>query len=540
MSLSLKEFIDNRRLKKAGAGGTVNIELNEVKFNEAKLEKVAQLYGKIMGKQMGGEFVRIGIENFKRKKGGSGRGIRTMNKSGEQIRFNWDAKLSKKGLFELTSMDYWRSTDLDFGRPYRRVEFSTLDNVVQVLAKIVQALKTGTINESYNFIDSANRILEARTSKEKKQWLRDNNLPDYLSSPVYDKQMRRAANKAGLSEALNIFLGSEETNDLQQALDNPPKVDPEILYSDPEEIFNDIEDLTSLVASGAWNSLLVIGDPGVGKTYRITSGGPRSLEKILGPEGDKWVLVNASTFNDSSFYRTVFMERDKLIVFDEADKLLTSSATQEMLKVLLDTKEERSISRSMGTQPVSGKSKQEIIDMADLTDRLIAAGAEISTSKTSTEDDLLNGKKEKLKYQLPGKFYFTGQMIFIANISLEELKKAGGDAFLSRSLVIDVHLEEQDKIRLMRNIGKNVFRKNKKLQERDRGIDKMMSVLGMTEASERPEVKYKNANYMRKLAEKGEIKGSDLRALKLWEVLASSDLDNYADLFLMYGVGSKA
>jgi len=156
----------------------------------------------------------------------------------------------------------------------------------------------------------------------------------------------------------------------------------------------------------------------------------------------------------------------------------------------------------------------------------------------STQDDLEEGKSN-LKYMLPSKYYFTGQMIFIANISLETLKKEGGGAFLSRSLVIDVKLEEQDKIRLMKTIGKSVFGKNKRLQESGRGIDRMMEVLGMKESEDSPEVKYKNSNYMRKKAEAGEIEGSDLRALKLWEVLASSDLPNFEDLFLLYGIGSK-
>jgi len=538
--MSLKEFIANRRMLKESAPTASLDIINEVKFNEKKLEKVADLYGKIMGKQMGGQFYKLGTENFKRKSGGTGVGIRTMNKLGEQMRFNWDKQLSKKGMFELTSIDYWRKNDLDFTKPYRRVEFESLDNVVQVLSKIIKALKTGSINEACDIIDEANVLCEARGKKEMKDWLRSKNLPDYLSAPSKKDTLSKMAAKKGLTEELRIFLGEEEANDLSIALENPkaPLPKEEMLYSDPEEVFNDIEDLTSLVATGAWNSLLVIGDPGVGKTFRITDGGSRSLSKVLGPEGDKWTLVNASAFSDAAFYRKVYMERDKLIVFDEADKLLTSSATQEMLKVLLDTKQERMISRETGTAPTNGMSKQEILDLCNHVDKLIAVGAQLDT-RLSSEDDLADKDPSKLKYMIPSRYYFTGQMIFIANLSLEALKKAGGGAFLSRSLVIDVKLEEQDKIRLMKSIGKKVFRKNKKLQESGRGIDRMIEVLGMTESEDKPEVKYKNANYMRKLAEEGKIEGSDLRALKLWEVLASSDLPNFEDLFLVYGIGSK-
>ena len=546
--MSLKEFIANRKLLKENKSETSSVSsdnsdfdlITEVKFNEKKLEKVAQLYGKIMGKQMGGEFFKLGMENFKRKSTGAGIGIRTMNKSGEQMRFNWDKKLSKKGLFELTSIDYWRKNDLDFAKPYRRVEFSSLDNVVQVLGKIVSALKTGTIEESEEIISNANILCEARSKKEVRQWVDDNGLPSYMSAPSKMQALKNAAEKKGLGEALRVFMGETEQNDLSQSLANPvpPLPKEEMLYSDPEEVFDDIEDLTSLVASGAWNSLLVIGDPGVGKTFRITDGGSRSLSKVLGPEGDKWTLVNASSFSDAAFYRKVFMHRDMLIVFDEADKLLTSAATQEMLKVLLDTSDERMISRDVATVPTNGLTRKEIDDLAHHVDALIAAGAVYDTGKISSIDDLEAGK-DNLKYMLPSRFYFKGQMIFIANLSLEALKKSGGGAFLSRSLVIDVKLEEQDKIRLMKTIGKKVFRKNKKLQESGRGIDRMMEVLGMTESEDKPEVKYKNANYMKEKAKRGEIEGSDLRALKLWEVLASSDLPNFEDLFLVYGIGSK-
>lgn len=525
--MSLKQFIENRRAS-LNESTTSNYDLNEVKFNEKKLEKVAELYGKIMGKQMGGKFYKIGVESFKRRSGGSGRGIRTMNSTGEQLRFNWDAKLQKKGLFELTSIDYWRPSDRDFTKPFRRVELSQQDNVIQVLGKVTAALKTGHINEAQDIIDSANFIFEAKTSKQKKEWLKANNLPDYLSSPVYDEKMKKAAAKAGLAEALQVFLGEEETNEFEDKLENSKKQLKEVLYSDPETVFDDIEDLLTLIAAGNWNALLILGDPGIGKTYHIYEG-PRSIGKLLGPEGDKWTYHPGMKASLKSFYKLIFMERDKCIIFDEADPLLKSAEIQLILKPLLDTKKERWAEHATGTQPATGKTHKELEDMAVFTDILIANGGLYNDDKTISQEDYnAKGSSTKIWYQIPGKFKFTGQMIFISNMSYDDVIKAGGSALLSRSIFIDVHLARRDVMKRIQTIGYNSVRKDPDLDKSD--IDKILAAAGGSNEESTEE----NIVYITPELKRQQSRGPSTRTLELGKALLKSGLPNWENLLALY------
>lgn len=237
------------------------IELNEVKFSEKNLEKVVKIYSSIMGKQMGGKFKQLGgIEKYKRKMG-PGRGYRVMNSAGEMLRFNWDQKLAKKAQYDLTSIDFWAKGNINFQKPTRTVRFGAELNVIQVLSKIIDALKTGTINEAHDLIDDANIILfEAKgpTKDEKIAWLENHGLKRSKAGSV--KNMQIAAAEAGLSEQLEIFLGQPETNSFEGGLKKIEKEFNQEVFANPDTVFEDIEDLLGLVASRKWRTLIVCGE----------------------------------------------------------------------------------------------------------------------------------------------------------------------------------------------------------------------------------------------------------------------------------------
>ena len=92
--------------------------INEASFSAGNLKKVSELYGKILGKQLGGEFKVLGMEEYKGQMG-AGRGFRSMNNTGAQLRFNYDEKISKmsgKTTNALTSISYWDPSNKDFTR----------------------------------------------------------------------------------------------------------------------------------------------------------------------------------------------------------------------------------------------------------------------------------------------------------------------------------------------------------------------------------------------------------------------------------------
>ena len=529
--MSLKQFIANRQARTDVNESSFETAINEVKFNEKKLEKVAELYGKIMGKQMKGQFYKLGVENFKRKSG-AGRGIRTMNAGGEQLRFNWDQKLAQKGLYELTSIDFWRQGDRDFTKPYRRIELAQQDNVVQVLGKVVKALQTGNISEAEEIIDDANMIFEAKSTKEVAKWIQDNGMNPNYASPSKRDNLKKAAEKEGKLEALMVFLGEEETNEFEEKLVKAEKEYEKVLYSDPETVFDDIEDLLTLIAAGNWNSLMILGDPGIGKTWHVYEG-PRSIGKLLGPEGDRWTYHPGMKASLKAFYKLIFMERDKCIIFDEADPLLKSSEIQLILKPLLDTKKERWAEHATGTQAATGKTHKELEDMAVFTDLLIANGGIDNDDKTISQEDFnTKGSSTKLWYQIPGKFKFSGQMIFISNLSREDVVKAGGDALLSRSIFIDVHLAQQDKLKRIKTIGYNGIRKDPDLDKNS--IDEILDALGGNDSSANDKVEYMTPEVKRQQAKASGGGNLSTRSLELGKALIKSGLPNWKDLLSMY------
>jgi hypothetical protein len=66
-------------------------------------------------------------------------------------------------------------------------------------------------------------------------------------------------------------------------------------------------------------------------TWHITEG-PRSLKALLGPAGGEWEYHSGTKAAPYSFYKTLFQERDKIIVFDEADSILKNQDIVMMLK----------------------------------------------------------------------------------------------------------------------------------------------------------------------------------------------------------------
>jgi len=480
------------------------MELNELAFSQGKLEKVVLLYSKIMGKELGGIFVSLGMEDFKRKSG-EGKGYRFVNNKGIMVRFNWDAKMAKKAQFLLTSIDYWNNTNANFQRPTRTVKFAPNLNVIQVLSQITDALKTGHINEATEIIEETKLFLfEARTKEEKIEWLEANGLKRSLAGSK--QKMRDAAQEKGLSEQIEVFLGEKETNSFEGGLKEVEKSLDQKVFADPDTVFEDIEDLLSVVASGKWRTLIVCGQGGIGKTYHITEG-DRSLKALLGSEGDKWTYHSGTKAAPYAFYKTLFQERNKIIVFDEADSVLQHKDIIMMLKPILDTSGDNMAEYMSGTQNMVGLDKGSIEDYCNFVDAEIAEGKPIGA-----------GKKD---VKLPSKFQFTGGMVFISNMKSSQIE----GAIMSRSIFVDVYLAEQDILKRVRSIGYAQAKKRGDINDAD--IDEILEALG-DEGGEEVKINYMTPEYARK------AKQVTVRALALGIILKKSGLSRWKDLVALY------
>lgn len=185
-----------------------------------------------------------------------------------------------------------------------------------------------------------------------------------------------------------------------------------------------------------------------------------------------------------------------------------------MLKPILDTSGDNMAEYLMTTQSMTGKSRQEIIDYsAEVDEELL--------------DGKIAGQKGKAGVLLPSKFYFSGSMIFISNMSANEIE----GAIMSRSIFVDVHLAEQDVLKRIQTILRLSVKESDTPEENvtEEDIDKVMAALGGTqEKATNVEINYMTPEYARGM------KKMTVRAGKLGLILLKSGLPNWDRLAALY------
>ena len=157
-----------------------------------------------------------------------------------------------------------------------------------------------------------------------------------------------------------------------------------------EERFNFLENYVQLVTEKKSNSLIISGNSGLGKTYRV-------IKKLKETNTDYFLVKGFATAR--ALYDTMYRNRNKLIVFDDCDSILEDKVAINLLKGALDSYDERIVS-------------------------------------------WLSKTKDK---SIPLQFDFQGQVIFISNLPLEKFDKA----MKSRALTIDVFMTPKEKYELM-------------------------------------------------------------------------------------------
>jgi hypothetical protein len=178
------------------------------------------------------------------------------------------------------------------------------------------------------------------------------------------------------------------------------------------ERFGFVSDMVTMLANGAQPSVVVTGPGGLGKSYTVT----KSLESngfkdmsILDAEfevgrrvpGKKFIVIKGYS-TPKGLYRTLYENKDGVIVFDDCDSVLKDPVSLNLLKGALDSYSRRIISWR-----------------ADIRD----------------ED-------------LPTSFEFKGRVIFISNLSSSQIDQA----IITRSMAVDLSMTTQQKIDRMRHI----------------------------------------------------------------------------------------
>ncbi len=178
------------------------------------------------------------------------------------------------------------------------------------------------------------------------------------------------------------------------------------------ERFGFVSDMVAMLASGAQASVVVTGPGGLGKSFTVTKAladcGLQDVS-LLEDFDVGTILKTAKTFRvikgystPKGLYRTLYENKDGVIVFDDCDSVLKDPTSLNLLKGALDSYSRRIISWR-----------------ADIRD----------------ED-------------LPTSFEFKGRVIFISNLSSSNIDQA----IITRSMAVDLSMTNKQKIERMQHL----------------------------------------------------------------------------------------
>ena len=230
------------------------------------------------------------------------------------------------------------------------------------------------------------------------------------------KQLKSGKSAAKISRDLGISYGAilKLKRNENVTLEEPAavKVNEETLNDKVkylDETLDDIYQISRKVAAGAFNSLMISGRAGTGKTY--------SVEKALADEGltidDDFIMVSGAV-STIMMFKKMFQYRNKVLVFDDCDAVFRDENGRNILKAALDTKKVRRISYL--------KKSGLVFDPKDF-----------EMDPEGEFNMIENG-------MVPAYFDFAGRVIFISNLAKDKADPDG--AIRSRSILIDVNPDD--------------------------------------------------------------------------------------------------
>ena len=178
------------------------------------------------------------------------------------------------------------------------------------------------------------------------------------------------------------------------------------------ERFGFVTDMVAMLAAGAQASVVVTGPGGLGKSFTVTKAltecGFKDIS-VLDDFAVGTILKSAKTFRvikgystPKGLYRTLYENKEGVIVFDDCDSVLKDPVSLNLLKGALDSYSRRIISWR-----------------ADIRD----------------ED-------------LPTSFEFKGRVVFISNLSSSSIDQA----IITRSMAVDLSMTNKQKIERMQHL----------------------------------------------------------------------------------------
>lgn len=207
-------------------------------------------------------------------------------------------------------------------------------------------------------------------------------------------------------------------------------------------------------------SLIVAGDPGIGKTTyaekRLRSLGPEAElnEKTGKADSGKWKKFS-SKMSASELYKNLFAYNGKILLLDDIKGPLDDSVAIDLLKNALDDKPQRRIDLNVDSPDLRDPRKiarleKEIgqierrIDTAESAEKPNETLIQRLNDKIASINDDIKEENNKP----PKQFIYTGKIIFITNRDLNDIDPAIAQG---RSLTVNIVLSGEQSVQLVKD-----------------------------------------------------------------------------------------
>jgi len=295
---------------------------------------------------------------------------------------------------------------------------------------------------------------------------------------VVDKIVNQISNKAKqLGVTAVEEVGGNLSNVVSAAQMATKPVDPALVFGINER-FQILEDFVDMVATRTIPSAIIIGEGGLGKSHTVfkalKAAGLLNIDDAeIGARFDeglsrKAYIVVKGFSTAKGLYRTLFENKNKIVVFDDCDNILKDPGAANLLKAALDSYDKRVI--TWNAESFGG------------------------------EDDL------------PRSFIFTGGVIFISNMPMYKIPQA----LISRSMPADVSMTRPEIIERMRAI----VSEGEFLVEYEMSA-KLEALEFIAENANRPEVKSLNLRTLINVTKARVAKPDHWKRLALYAMIAA-------------------
>lgn len=232
----------------------------------------------------------------------------------------------------------------------------------------------------------------------------------FLKSASKDYVVDKIVNQISAKAQQLGVTAVEEIGAETQAFPAAKSSDPDMFFGINER-FQIMEDFVDMVATRTTPSSIVTGEGGLGKTHTVMKAlrkaGLKDISEMdigagLDPEASRKAYIVVKGFSTAKgLFRTLYENRNKIVVFDDCDSVMKDPVAANLLKGALDSYDKRTI--TWNAESFGG------------------------------DDDL------------PKSFEFTGGVIFISNMPMYKIPQA----LISRSLPADVSMTRPEIIERM-------------------------------------------------------------------------------------------